>query len=793
MYKLEPVNWEVEFNSEANAAVISPQQDTLEVIANFRAFHDYIGLRYHSEDSYLHGNHKDASYPTNYSYSNVKLSFCVQFYGAALNWRDKNIKPSLVIEYTNNTLKYVTLGFLGAPAAATDTNSFYTGGDIPLSHSWIRWFDTNVTVEWVLGTEQGIITDPIVDYIDGILKYTPGIPYGASITINYFYCSPNIYEIDFNALKQGLSPSDENYSVVSAENIRRIQFPVIPYFFNPPNPVYTGESQEGRVVLSDWMVSGVGAYLGELPPAIPEHPYRYAEGYDDEYYRNPQKLVEVMHHLGYRKAVDFYIGASHFYDKKGKAPALPSGFTNAVLIPEAGCCSSYLAWFAQYVKNLKLKGYERIIVSISMENLQMPDEWKQLLADGVTPGQTGWFPPTCFYSPTNPQVRTYIRKVAKQHLDIIVGEGLKPVLQLGEPWWWWQEFVPGDVTTPFPGKPPCFYDAYTQQKFLSEFGYAMPRWYTSDIKITEGNNLEILNWLKEQLGEFSDFMKSIAQEYQNSQYGILFFPPSVIDKDRVPQAMRIVNVPIEHWKYPQLDYIQIEDYDWIIHSHMDKHKEVYSFAYSFFGYQEHLTEYFAGFALQGQEASSSALWERIHNAARKAVSYGMQTYIWAGTQIRRDNFMPGIPFAYITKHKNGYPDFKGVIWQKNDKGPFAEDEKNIENILDLSRLQLSRPEGRIAVNAQGLTLYNDNAATDLFAFAWYNVVPGVAYTLSDTSATQTVFIYSDNLYGNTVAIKYPMYRMASFYTGALTKVLVGFYCIAGANIAQWADVILYKN
>jgi hypothetical protein len=547
------------------------------------------------------------------------------------------------------------------------------------------------------------------------------------------------------------------------------------------------------VIFTDWTVTGAGAYLGELPPATPAHLFRYAEGYDDEYYRNPQKLVEVMYHLGYRDSIDFYIGASHFYDKKGKAPGLPSGFTNAVLIPDVGCSSSYLAWFTHYVRSLKLKGYTRFVLSVAMENLQMPESWKQLLADGVTPGQTGWYPPTCFYSPTNPEVRTYIRKISKQHLDIIVAEGLRPILQLGEPWWWWQEFMPGDVATPFPGRPPCFYDEYTQQLFAAEFGYEMPRWYNSEIKIEEGNNLEILNWLKEQLGDYSDFIKSIAYEYENGQYGILFFPPSVVDKERVPMSMRIANVPIESWQYPQLDYIQIEDYDWLIHGNMEQHREVYSFAYNYFGYQEHLTEYFSGFVLEKQDAAESELWQRIHRAAQRAISCGMETYIWAGTQIRRDSFTPENPQRYFTKNKKGYPDFKGVLWQLSDKGPAADEARPVENIMDLLSLQLSRVSGRKLVSSQDLTIYNDNPATDLFAYGWFDVAPGRVYTLSDTAATQTIYIYTDYLYGTVLAIKYPGERTLSFNTTGLTRILVGFYCMSGTNIAEWTNVQLYKK
>jgi hypothetical protein len=44
-----------------------------------------------------------------------------------------------------------------------------------------------------------------------------------------------------------------------------------------------------------------------------------------------------------------------------------------------------------------------------------------------------------------------------------------------------------------------------------------------------------------------------------------------------------------------------------------------------------------------------------------------------------------------------------------------------------------------------------------------------------------------------LAIKYPVVRRITFNTGGLTKILVGFYCMTGTNIAEWTNVQLYKK
>jgi len=810
MNKLAPLLMETESNFEAMAGAFSPDDATLDFICMFRAYHDYAAMRFHTTDSYLHGMHSQARYPTDESLAGVAVSFAAEFFGVAADYREKAISQSLTVEYTNGRILYATLGYLGKGHYAEESFSYYTGASITLGHDWLRWFDKTFVVAysgWIvtgyrdvfdgegnyLYTEEirswvaGEVESPNMDNKAGILHYTPGIPWSTNIVVKYWYTDAGEYHIDFDQLRQGVSFQDPLYAHLPAAGIRRVSFPMVAHFFDPENPVYTGDSQEGRILFTQWEVTGSGRQLGAFPPAVPAHRYRYAEGYDDEYYRNPRRLVQAMYQLGYRECVDFYIGASHFYDKTGKAPGLPSGYTNACLLPEVGCNPVFLRWFTDYVTELAALGYHRFILSVAMENLQMPDSWKQLLADGSTPGQTGWFPPTCFYSPTNPAVRQYIALISRQLMDIIQAAGLQVLLQLGEPWWWWQEFMPGDINTPFPGRPPCFYDAYTQSLYTQETGRTMPRWYTSDIDVGKEENRRALVWLKEKLGEYSEFMASLISGYPGAHYGILFFPPSVIDTRRVPIAMRLANVPWESWAYPKLDYIQIEDYDWIIHD-SPFHQEIFDFAYHFFGYQEHLTEYFSGFVLIGEPAAASPLWQRIDRAARQAISRGMETYIWAGTQIRRDDFSPGAEFVYLGKSQKGYPNSQGVLCQPMHFH-YAPGGPGVQNILDLNALELTKSAAQKIVAGQFLTLYNHQAGSDLFAHASYPTEAGRRYRLVNDFATQTIYVYLGELYGETLATLYPGSRQVEFL--APGPVRIAFYCMSGTNIAEWSNVLCY--
>lgn len=403
------------------------------------------------------------------------------------------------------------------------------------------------------------------------------------------------------------------------------------------------------MTFNNWSISG--GNLGGFPSSKAAHPFRTAEGYDDEYYRNPYRIVQAMHHLGYRKVINLYVGASHYYDKKGSAGASSIDHNTQTVITTIGVCTASKKWYRYLLKAMRVFDFEDIIVSMSMENLQMPEPWKQRLHNGEA-GQTGWEPPTSFFSPTNTTVKIYWEKIVRDYLDISRDEGFTPILQLGEPWWWWQEFQRGNINIHYPGRPPCFYDDATKNLYQSEKGKNLPIFTNSTIDLTT-ENLEAIEWLRNKLGDFSDFAKGIAKSYSGGKYTVLFFPPSVIDEKRVPEAMRISNYPTEYWKLGNLDFIQIEDYDWVVHDN-ENHQEIFEFAKNKnLKYQPHLTQYFAGFAWEQFLLPIDTQWERIEKAAVKGLSVGMlDVFVWAGTQIRRDSWNPKMPIKYIPAVNN---------------------------------------------------------------------------------------------------------------------------------------------
>lgn len=642
--KFHPDLWRTVFNYEAIAVVTTPQTTgdslSMKLTGHFRTNGDYIGLQFTSEDDAMHAHCK---YDTDSNYSGVSLSFSPQYTGTVVSFDDTYHQPAMVIRTIDGDAYYVTLGFYGVKHAEITefefTGTHYISSWVDMGSVSLVWEHTEIdeeTGEEETKTGTGVLGDDYdIDFVNGRVFTAEGsIPYKAKCTLTYMYNTHGSYYIPFGSLYEGTHPGLGR--VVPSNNIASVSIPAIPPYFVSGEKTMTGRSDSFTITFQDMTITG--GWLNDKPKPLPKHDYRVAEGFDDEYDKNPKRLIESMATLGYNSIINLYIGASHFYDKTGMAGQEALGVGDMYLDTEKGINEAYRTWLADYTYHMKRNGFEDIVISVAMENLQMPESWKQLLWNGQ-PAATGWNPPTNFYSPNNPDVRTYIDKITRQSLDIVVEQGMRPILQLGESWYWWQEFQPGNVNEPYEGQPPALYDEYTKQRFEQDMGYPLPIYDTSHIEMTEQAK-EVSKKIQQYLGEYTVFMKEIADSYPDSQFTILFFPPSVLDKDRTPEFMRIVNAPFDYWRAPNLDFIQIEDYDWVVHDNPE-HKNVFTQAWFDMDYPFSKQHYFAGFAWEQFNIPIETQWQRIERAAQEARGRRYaEIFIWAGTQIRRDSWLP---------------------------------------------------------------------------------------------------------------------------------------------------------
>lgn len=395
------------------------------------------------------------------------------------------------------------------------------------------------------------------------------------------------------------------------------------------------------------------------------HQYRLCEGYDDFYNFNPKRICREMRKLGYTEWCDLYIGASHFYEKSGeigdRIPTLEFNHVRTgkmVLNKDVPLNKAFRAWLDCYSRELKKNDCPNLVISVSMENLQCPDSWKQRDCNG-NPALTEWVPSTFFYSPCNDEVAPYMQSVSEACLDIVVANGMQPILQMGEAWWWWNE-------NDKPNQPPCFYDNATKLKYQSDFGHTIPEYNNAWSNFDE----KTMQWLNQQLCKYSDKLSEVVKslKYTNGLYMALFFPPSVLDNDRVPPMMQNVNFLKDAYNPSKLDVLQIEDYDWVtgnpLHPEtMERDRSHHPKAYTIgqeLGFTEDRLHYFGGFVQYPENAKE--FWRLIKNSMDDAIEKGFQeVFVWAGSQVRRDKKILGYDgYEFIQDISSDVYDYKFI-------------------------------------------------------------------------------------------------------------------------------------
>jgi len=554
---------------------------------------------------------------------------------------------------TNNNFESSASVTSETPSDLTVTGTFRTENDIvglywnsedPIQHPYISYGNrsdySGVTLDF--DYEMTGCMDFSNSRINIIIAANTGETY--FITMNRFIENHHI-SIDFDnlTLLPGNSYIDRNGQGVIVDretrldvtNLKSIMLSLLPSNFVESGSQYRITENENFTCKISNITVGNGEISNEQLPLSP-HQYRICEDYDDIYNLNPMRISKEMRKLGYVGWVDLYIGASYFYEKSGIAGDVITdmGFNHnrtekMVLNKDVPLNTAFRAWLDCYSRELKKNGVENLIISLSMENMQCPQSWRQMDANGNF-AMTGWSPSTFFYSPCHEDVIPYMQKVSEACLDIIVGNGFKPILQMGESWWWWSE-------NQQPNQPPCFYDNSTKAKYLAEHGTALPEYYN----VWESEyDRSVMNWLNQQLVHYSDALREVVkgEKYIDGLYMALFFPPSVTDADRVPPMMIDANYLVDAYSPSKLDILQIEDYDWVI-SENPHHQEAYTIGQEL-GFSADRLHYFGGFVENPEYADQ--YWKLINQSMDDALEKGFEeVFVWAGLQVRRDNKIIG--------------------------------------------------------------------------------------------------------------------------------------------------------
>ncbi|MDB5714265.1 MAG: hypothetical protein JWO15_1662 [Sphingomonadales bacterium] len=247
---------------------------------------------------------------------------------------------------------------------------------------------------------------------------------------NYAVGSPTdaVISLDFAALNGGFALPGEAVPVWAGDVDRMFVSLVASGYDATDAPL--AAATEAWVELSEIACDGSGSVLALGDVMVPPHGLGIASGYDDSYNVTPARLLRNARGLGYRGAINHYVGMSHYMRLE------PSGAGYYASLTGGALNVATAAWHRDFAARAKALGFG-LIVSLSYELLDAHcwGDWKQRAANG-DPALTGYTPPSVLLSPAHGGAMAYLKAVARAFMAIVVAAGQAPRFQIGEPWWW---------------------------------------------------------------------------------------------------------------------------------------------------------------------------------------------------------------------------------------------------------------------------------------------------------------------------------------------------------------------
>jgi len=285
-------------------------------------------------------------------------------------------------------------------------------------------------------------------------------------------------------------------------------------------------------------------------------------------------------------------------------------------------------WFRALFIQMKRYGYSYInSVAYEILNFFMHEDWKQRDYLGA-PALSGWKPPSSFIQPTNQEALDFMAAVQIQIITACKEADVPVKFQIGEPWWWDGTYTNGA---------PCIYDPASVAMFEAETGLPVPTpWIKNVYEALAPNQIPYMEWLRDKLGGSTNYIRDrVKDRFPDVEATLLFFTPQIFSF--ASELTRLVNFPIEYWKAPNYDFVQIEDYDWIIDGNLDLVPKTFDAATDTLGYPRSVVHYFTGFI---QLAQDYHIWAWIDKAIQMAKEVNMPyIYVWSYTQVMRDSVL----------------------------------------------------------------------------------------------------------------------------------------------------------
>ncbi len=470
--------------------------------------------------------------------------------------------------------------------------AYETGRDFRTCRLSFRWRSSGVMP---LDTEHGptltiegrdALGQPRSWYVR-LWNYAQGMPEDAAVTF------------DFGQVAGGWAGDDP----VWAGDVDRMFISLVPPGYTETD-VPLAVPAEGWAEMSEIACDGSRSVLSIGETLVPEHNLRMATGYDDLYHVTPARLLRNCLQLGYRSAINHYVGMSHYFRLDSDLKV-----TGTLNTP----CAE---WHEDFLSRAKALGFE-VILSLSYELLDQhcPETWKQRAENG-DPALTGWDPPSALLSPAHGGAMTWLQGIARAFAALAAAAGMAVRFQVGEPWWW----VMSDGRI-------CFYDDAARVAFdpvpIADVRGVLNEAQKATLDAAGG----VLATSTVALCD------AVRQEAPGAECLLLVYLPSVLDGE-APEVKR-ANVPVG-WAAPAFDVLQLEDYDWVTTGRSGATARGIAEATARLGYPIEEQHYFAGFVLRPED---KAQWLAIAAAAEAAFLRGTgEVFVWALPQVLRDGF-----------------------------------------------------------------------------------------------------------------------------------------------------------
>ncbi len=428
-----------------------------------------------------------------------------------------------------------------------------------------------------------------------------------------------VITLDFDNLAGGyLHPAEAD--PVYPGDIDRLFISMVPPDYDGVTAGPLPAALEAEVTISAVTVSGPGATLRVGDGYVKPHGLRIANGYDDVYNLTPERVVWNMLRLGYRDWINHYVGMSHYFNLGWSAAD-----GRYVVDPlKARLNKAAQSWHQNFLELAVFFGF-RVIFSLSYEILaeNIPEDWQQRAHDG-SPARTGWSPPSGLIAPTNQAALDYLRDVYLAFGQLINLASADHYYQVGEPWWWIDQRGAGM---------PHFYDDVTTALYVSETGQPLPAKHLLATESADAAQQAYLDWLRDKLGQSTLWLRDqIRTQVATAEVGLLFYSPQVmLDTAPISEA---VNFPTGQWRSPAFDFLQVEDYDFVIDGDWGRARAALLSIDQQLAYPRAQSHYFGGFNLSPATLDN---WANINRAIGEGFRQGFQeVFVWAYPQLVRD-------------------------------------------------------------------------------------------------------------------------------------------------------------